>query len=136
MGNAAYRAADKLYGLNREEAMGINAARGSACRPGSAGLADGDLAQHVRVRQFRPRSSGLLRRALRRAHSVRQQTAGMRSLPESELSRLMLGLTTTGQVVTGTWTEQTDPDGYYAGRCITALSRCSIRPRTGWLTAV
>jgi hypothetical protein len=39
----------------------------------------------------------------------------VRSLPESAPSRVKMDLTVNGQVVTGTWTEQTNPDGYYGG---------------------
>ncbi|MFJ5613019.1 helix-turn-helix domain-containing protein [Streptomyces sp. NPDC093221] len=39
----------------------------------------------------------------------------VRSLPGSSDSPLMMDLTIDGNVVTGTWTEQTAPDGYYRG---------------------
>jgi hypothetical protein len=39
----------------------------------------------------------------------------VRSLPETAASRVAMDLTVNGQVVTGTWTEQTDPDGHYSG---------------------
>ncbi|WBB51097.1 XRE family transcriptional regulator [Verrucosispora sp. WMMA2044] len=38
-----------------------------------------------------------------------------RSLPGSAASSLSMDLTMDGSVVTGTWVEQTDPDGYYRG---------------------
>ena len=44
-------------------------------------------------------------------HGARLQ---VRSVPGSA-SRVMMDLTVNGQVVTGTWTEETSPDGYYQG---------------------
>jgi hypothetical protein len=44
-------------------------------------------------------------------HGARAQ---VRSVPASK-SKVMMDLTVNGQVVTGTWTEQTSPDGYYQG---------------------
>ena len=38
----------------------------------------------------------------------------VRSLPGTATGRVMMDLTVDGQVITGTWTEETDPDGYYA----------------------
>jgi hypothetical protein len=37
----------------------------------------------------------------------------VRSLPGTAAGRVMMDLTVDGHVVTGTWTEETDPDGYY-----------------------
>jgi transcriptional regulator with XRE-family HTH domain len=39
----------------------------------------------------------------------------VRSLPETAAGRLMLDLAVNGAVVTGTWTEETNPGGYYQG---------------------
>jgi hypothetical protein len=39
----------------------------------------------------------------------------VRSLPGTAAGRVMMDLTVNGQVVTGTWTEQTNPEGYYQG---------------------
>lgn len=39
----------------------------------------------------------------------------VRSLPDTAAGRVAMDLTVNGQVVTGTWTEQTDPDGHYSG---------------------
>jgi hypothetical protein len=38
----------------------------------------------------------------------------VRSLPGTATGRVMMDLTVDGQVITGTWSEETDPDGYYA----------------------
>src|SRR5256885_2025421 len=49
--------------------------------------------------------------------AVRQSTrmAQARSLPEPAPSGLVMDLTANGQVLTGTWTEETNPEGYYQG---------------------
>jgi hypothetical protein len=39
----------------------------------------------------------------------------VRSLPGTATGRVLMDLTVNGQVVTGTWTELTEPDGYYQG---------------------
>jgi transcriptional regulator with XRE-family HTH domain len=39
----------------------------------------------------------------------------VRSLPETSNGRLLMDLTVNGAVVTGTWTEETNPGGYYQG---------------------
>jgi transcriptional regulator with XRE-family HTH domain len=39
----------------------------------------------------------------------------VRSLPGTASGRLIMDLTVNGAVVTGTWTEQTEPNGYYGG---------------------
>jgi hypothetical protein len=39
----------------------------------------------------------------------------VRSLPSTAASRLLMDLTVNGQVITGTWTEETNPGGYYQG---------------------
>jgi hypothetical protein len=39
----------------------------------------------------------------------------VRSLPGTATGRVLMDLSVNGQVVTGTWTEETNPDGYYRG---------------------
>ena len=39
----------------------------------------------------------------------------VRSLPNTAAGRVMMDLTVSGSVLTGTWTEETDPGGYYRG---------------------
>ncbi len=39
----------------------------------------------------------------------------VRSLPKTTTGRVMMDLTVNGQVVTGTWTEETNSEGYYQG---------------------
>ncbi|PRX96675.1 hypothetical protein [Allonocardiopsis opalescens] len=39
----------------------------------------------------------------------------VRSLPESSASPMTMDLTVSGKVATGTWTEQTEREGYYQG---------------------
>ncbi len=39
----------------------------------------------------------------------------VRSLPNTTPGRVLMDLTVNGQVITGTWTEETNPGGYYQG---------------------
>lgn len=39
----------------------------------------------------------------------------VRSLPKTASGRMIMDLTVNGQAITGTWTEETNPDGYYQG---------------------
>ncbi len=43
------------------------------------------------------------------------QRLTVRSLPKTASGRLLMDLTVNGQAVTGTWTEETNPGGYYQG---------------------
>jgi transcriptional regulator with XRE-family HTH domain len=45
-------------------------------------------------------------------HGTRLQ---VRSLPKTAGGRLLMDLTANGQAITGTWTEETNPGGYYRG---------------------
>ena len=57
----------------------------------------------------------------------------VRSLSGSNSSSLIMDLTQNGAVVTGTWSERTNPDGYYQGSVTTGLSSSwSTRPVTGF----
>ena len=56
----------------------------------------------------------------------------VRSLSESSRSNLIMDLTQNGAVITGTWSERTNPSGYYQGSVYHgASSSCSTRPATG-----
>ena len=62
----------------------------------------------------------------------------MRSLPGSADSSLTMDLTANGNVITGTWVEQTSSDGYYRGAryhgAIQLLAEPTVRRLAGkWL---
>ena len=56
----------------------------------------------------------------------------VQALPASA-SRLSVNMTVNGAVATGTWTEETEPGGYYSGPSTMARSSSWwTRPGTGW----
>lgn len=113
---AAAVAADERYGLDTEEAMGTG---GGPWIP----LADPEAAQGpltgIWLSSYAYVSSGRGGESFTSAHYVVLMQYGgklqVRSLPDTAPGRLALDLTVNGQVVTGTWTETTNPDGYYGG---------------------
>jgi DNA-binding transcriptional regulator YiaG len=52
----------------------------------------------------------------------------VRSLPKTAAGRVMMDLTADGQVVTGTWTEETDPEGYYKASTYSGAIHMLIDP--------
>lgn len=58
----------------------------------------------------------------------------VRSLPGSAASRLTLDLRLTGGVVTGNWSETTDPDGYYRGATYYGAIQLLVDPTGRHLT--
>jgi DNA-binding transcriptional regulator YiaG len=62
----------------------------------------------------------------------------VRSLPKTATGRVMMDLTIDGQVITGTWTEETDPEGYYkssiySGAIHMLLDHTGHRMKGKWL---
>ena len=62
----------------------------------------------------------------------------VRSLPKTAAGRVMMDLTIDGQVITGTWTEETDPGGYYkssvySGAIHLLLDHTGHRMKGQWL---
>ena len=100
------------YGLDRDKAM----AMGAAWTPLEDPKARGPLTGIWRSTYSYPSSSrdGTFTSehfVVLIQHGARLQ---VRSVPASE-SVVIMDLTVNGQVITGTWTEQTNPDGYYQG---------------------
>lgn len=52
----------------------------------------------------------------------------VRSLPKTAAGRVMMDLTVDGQVITGTWSEETDPDGYYKSSTYSGAIHMLIDP--------
>jgi hypothetical protein len=52
----------------------------------------------------------------------------VRSLPKTATGRVMMDLTINGQVVTGTWTEETNPEGYYQGSIYSGAIQLVLDP--------
>lgn len=107
--NLGFTPADEQYGLDREAAAAI-----AAPEPGPQAK-EGPLTG-IWISRYEYPSSG--RGAeFSSAHYVMLIQHGHRlqvqSLPATATGRLLMDLTVNGQVITGSWTEETDPDGYY-----------------------
>lgn len=113
---AAAMAADERYGLDREEAMGIG--KGPWIPLADPEATQGPLSGIWRS-TYTYESSGRGGQVFTSEHYVILIQYGsriqVRSLPDTAPSRVMMDLAVNGQVVTGTWSEQTNPDGYYGG---------------------
>ena len=110
--NLGFKPADERYGLDRDKAM----AMGAAWTPMEDPKARGPLTGIWRSTYSYPSSSrgGMFTSehfVVLIQHGARLQ---VRSVPASE-SVVIMDLTVNGQVITGTWTEQTNPDGFYQG---------------------
>jgi hypothetical protein len=113
---AAAVGADDRYGLDPEAAMGVGSGPWIP-------LADPEAAQGplsgVWISRYRYISSSRGGREFTSEHYVvliqYANNLQVRSLPDTAASRVAMDLTVNGQVVTGTWTEQTDPGGHYGG---------------------
>ena len=111
--NLGFKHADVGYGMNRQEALRIGATPVPSGKPSAHGPLTGiwhswyEYHSSGRDGTFTGEHYVVLIQ-----HGARLQ---VRSLSESSDSPLFMDLTVNGQVVTGTWTEQTHPDGYYQG---------------------
>jgi hypothetical protein len=105
--------ADERYGLSRDQAMDVG---GGSWIPLEDPKAKGPLTGIWLSRyEYESSSRGGTysdeHYVVIIQHGARLQ---VRSVPAAA-SRLMMDLTANGAVITGTWTEQTRPDGYYQG---------------------
>ena len=118
MENLGFTAADERYGLNRREALGVAAAAPAEPHVDDKSAPAGPLTGIWRSR-YEYVSSGRGVKTFASEHYVlilhRGSRLQLRSLPDTALSRVVMDLTVNGQVITGTWTEQTNPSGYYQG---------------------
>jgi transcriptional regulator with XRE-family HTH domain len=112
--NLGFKPADERYGLDRDRAMDVG---GGSWIPLEDPKAKGPLTgiwlsryEYVSSSRDDATFAGLHYVVIIH-HGARLQ---VRSVPASA-SRLMMDLTANGAVLTGTWTEQTRPDGYYQG---------------------
>jgi transcriptional regulator with XRE-family HTH domain len=106
--------ADERYGLNRGAALGMR----DDTLPEAVEIPGGPLTG-IWLSRYEYVSSGRGDQTFTSAHYVvilhRGQRVQIRSLPETAAGRVIMDLTANGQVITGTWTEQTNPNGYYQG---------------------
>ena len=111
--NLSFQPADEGYGMDRGQAMDVG---GGSWIPLEDLKAKGPLtgiwlSRYEYVSSSRGGTFADEHYVVIIQHGARLH---VRSVPASA-SRLMMDLTANGQVVTGTWTEQTRPDGYYGG---------------------
>jgi transcriptional regulator with XRE-family HTH domain len=112
--NLGFQAADERYGLNRGAALGMR----DDTLPEAVEIPGGPLTG-IWLSRYEYVSSGRGDQTFSSLHYVvilhRGQRVQVRSLPETASGRVIMDLTANGQVITGTWTEQTNPNGYYQG---------------------
>lgn len=113
---AAAVAADERYGLDADQALGIG--DGPWIPLADPQAAQGPLTG-IWLSRYEFVSSSRGNQTFASEHYVVLIQYGsnlqVRSLPATASGRVAMDLTVNGQVVTGTWTEQTDPDGHYGG---------------------
>lgn len=111
--NLGFVPADEKYGLDREAAMTTEAVRAPDPK-----TAEGPL-NGIWLSRYEYVSSGRGGQTFTDLHYVVLLQHGaniqVRSLSESNPSSLIMDLTQNGAVVTGTWSERTNPKGYYQG---------------------
>lgn len=116
--NLGFESAEVRYGLNRNEALGMAAAAAIPLAEAERGAASGPLTGIWRSR-YEYVSSSRENQTFASQHYVVILHHGarlqLRSLPETAPGRVLMELTVNGQVVTGTWSEETNPGGYYKG---------------------
>jgi len=112
--NLGFKGADETYGLNRGEALAMAPAASAAV----GDVAEGPLTG-IWLSRYEYVSSGRGDQTFMSLHYCvilhRGAKLQVRSLPDTAPGRVVMDLTQNGQVITGTWTEQTNPDGYYQG---------------------
>jgi transcriptional regulator with XRE-family HTH domain len=112
--NLGFRPADERYGLDRGEAMRVT---GGTWIPAPDPKASQGPLTGIWLSTYEYESSSRGETFTDLHYVVILQYGAklqLRSVTGSA-SRLMMDLTVNGQVVTGTWTEETSPDGYYQG---------------------
>jgi transcriptional regulator with XRE-family HTH domain len=126
VGNLGFDGADERYGMSRRQAIGVAAA--AAVVPTTKAKARGPLTGIWLSKYKYPSSSR--GQVYTGAHNVllihRGSKAQVRSIGSP--SRLLMDLTADGSVLTGTWREETDPDGYYRGATYHGAIQLTIGP--------
>lgn len=116
--NLGFESAEVRYGLNRNEALGMAASTAIPLSETERGASSGPLTG-IWLSRYEYVSSSREDQTFTSQHYVvmlhRGSRLQVRSLPETAPGRVLMELTVNGQVVTGTWSEETNPDGYYRG---------------------
>jgi DNA-binding transcriptional regulator YiaG len=116
--NLGFKAADERYGVDRHQVLGMAGEAAIAVGDATHEAAPGPLTGIWRSR-YEYVSSGRGGKTYASEHYClilhRGARLQLRSLPGTAPGRVMMDLTANGQVITGTWSEQTNPSGYYQG---------------------
>jgi hypothetical protein len=113
IGNLGFESAEAKYGISRGEVVGMGAPS-----PLVAGKEDAGPLNGIWLSSYEFESSGRGKKYWNGHYVVLLQRGAkvqVRSLPKTTTGRVSLDLTVNGQVVTGTWTEETNAEGYYQG---------------------
>jgi transcriptional regulator with XRE-family HTH domain len=124
--NLGFDGADERYGMSRRQAMGVAAA--AAVIPITEAKARGPLTGIWLSKYQYPSSSR--GKVYSGAHHVLLIHRGSKVQARSigSPSKLLMDLTAEGNVLTGTWREETDPDGYYRGATYHGAIQLTVGP--------
>jgi hypothetical protein len=112
--NLGFEGADERYGMSRRQAMGV-AAAAAAVIPLTEAKGRGPLTG-IWLSTYKYPSSSRGKWYTGKHHVLlihRGSKVQVRSIGSP--GKLLMDLTAEGNVLTGTWREETDPDGYYRG---------------------
>jgi DNA-binding transcriptional regulator YiaG len=126
--NLGFDGADERYGMSRRQAMGVAAAAAVIPITEAKAKARGPLTGIWLSKYEYPSSSrgGVYTGAhyvllIHRGSKVQARSIG-------SPSKLLMDLTAEGSVLTGTWREETDPDGYYRGATYHGAIQLTVGP--------
>jgi transcriptional regulator with XRE-family HTH domain len=126
--NLGFDGADDRYGMSRRQAMGVAAAAAVIPITEAKAMAKGPLTGIWLSRYEYPSSSR--GKVYSGAHYVvviqRGSKVQVRSIGSP--SKLLMDLTAEGNVLTGTWREETAPDGYYRGATYHGAIQFTVGP--------
>jgi transcriptional regulator with XRE-family HTH domain len=124
--NLGFDGADERYGMSRRQAMGVAAA--AAVIPITEAKARGPLTGIWLSKYEYPSSSRGQWYA--GAHHVLliQRGSQIQARSIGSPSKLLIDLTAEGNVLTGTWREETDPAGYYRGATYHGAIQLTVGP--------
>jgi hypothetical protein len=129
--NLGFKGADERPSVNRRQAIGMAGAAAALGWTADTKAARGPLTGiwHSRYEYV---SSSRDNETFTGQHYVMVIHHGdrlqVRSLPRTATGRVMMDLTINGQVITGTWTEETNPEGYYQGSVYSGAIQLVLDP--------
>jgi DNA-binding transcriptional regulator YiaG len=126
--NLGFDGADERYGMSRRQAMGVAAAAAVIPITEAKAKAKGPLTGIWLSKYKYPSSSR--GQWYSGAHYVLLIQRGSRVQARSigSPSKLLMDLTAEGNVLTGTWREETDPNGYYRGATYHGAIQLTVGP--------